>query len=170
MRGKYNEHFPANKLTFKKTFIYLCTEKRKIDITANQSFLDNMKISHIGIWTAQIEKMKTFYTTYFNGQAGDKYTNTKKGFESYFIHFSETGSLELMSRTDVNENRNSPDREYIGLAHLSFSAGSKENVDSLTEKLRHAGYRVTGEPRMTGDGFYESVVLDPDNNRIEITG
>jgi lactoylglutathione lyase len=29
--------------------------------------------------------------------------------------------------------------------------------------------RVLDEPRCTGDGYYESVVLDPDGNRIELT-
>lgn len=65
-------------------------------------------------------------------------------------------------------------REYvktgiIGFAHLAFSTGSKDQVDRLTERLRQAGYKVIGEPRTTGDGFYESVILDPDNNRIEIS-
>jgi len=27
---------------------------------------------------------------------------------------------------------------------------------------------VISEPRTTGDGYYESVVLDPDGNRVEI--
>ena len=42
-------------------------------------------------------------------------------------------------------------------------------VDSLTETLRKDGFEIIGEPRTTGDGYYESVVLDPDKNRIEIT-
>lgn len=75
-----------------------------------------------------------------------------------------------MSRTDVNEQRNHADQEYIGLAHLAFSAGSAAKVDQLTDQLRQVGYRVTGEPCTTGDGFYESVILDPDGNRIEICG
>ena len=38
----------------------------------------------------------------------------------------------------------------------------------LTGRLRSAGYEVAGEPRVTGDGFFESVVCDPDGNRIEL--
>ncbi|MEM1258249.1 MAG: VOC family protein, partial [Bacteroidota bacterium] len=34
---------------------------------------------------------------------------------------------------------------------------------------RKDGYTVLGEPRTTGDGYYESVVLDPEGNRLEIT-
>ena len=39
----------------------------------------------------------------------------------------------------------------------------------MTRNLADAGYAVLKKPHMTGDGYYESVVLDPENNRIEIT-
>jgi len=59
--------------------------------------------------------------------------------------------------------------EHFGFAHLSFSVGSKEDVDRLTQKMSDDGISIVGEPRTTGDGYYESVVLDPEGNRIEIT-
>ena len=34
--------------------------------------------------------------------------------------------------------------------------------------LMAIGFKVLAEPRITGDGFYESVILDPDENRVEI--
>jgi lactoylglutathione lyase len=55
------------------------------------------------------------------------------------------------------------------LAHFAFSAGSKEKVDLFTSQLREAGYKIIGEPRWTGDGFYESAIADPDGNVVEIT-
>lgn len=129
-----------------------------------------MQIAHIGIWTNQLEELKRFYITIFGGVANDKYINPMKGFESYFIRFDGEAAIEIMSRTDVKESRNQAELEYIGLAHLAFSVGSKTKVDQLTEQLRQVGYRVASEPRTTGDGFYESVILDPDGNRIEICG
>jgi lactoylglutathione lyase len=47
--------------------------------------------------------------------------------------------------------------------------GSKEQVDCLTEELGRVGFDVIGEPRTTGDGYYESTIADPDGNLIEIT-
>jgi lactoylglutathione lyase len=57
----------------------------------------------------------------------------------------------------------------MGLIHFAISVGSREQVNELTERLRKDGFRIIGEPRTTGDGCYESVVLDPEGNRIEIT-
>ena len=56
------------------------------------------------------------------------------------------------------------------MAHLAFKVGSKEKVNELTEIFRKDGYKIIGEPRATGDGYYESVILDPEGNRIELVG
>ena len=59
--------------------------------------------------------------------------------------------------------------EHLGYAHVSFSVGSKEEVDRLTKEMSTDGIQVVGQPRTTGDGYYESVILDPEGNRVEIT-
>lgn len=124
-----------------------------------------MKIHHIAIWTFHLEKLREFYTRYFNGTSNEKYINSQKGFESYFISFESGATLELMSRIDV---QNVPIEENrLGLTHLAFSFESQEAILSLTEQLRTKGYHIVGEPRISGDGYFESVVLDPDGNRIE---
>ncbi|WP_407485048.1 VOC family protein [Elizabethkingia miricola] len=50
-----------------------------------------------------------------------------------------------------------------------MSLGSREKVDELTQQLEADGYVIAGFPRLTGDGYYEGVVLDPEKNIIEIT-
>ena len=59
--------------------------------------------------------------------------------------------------------------QRMGLTHLAVSVGSQQRVDELTNQLKQDGVEVVDGPRHTGDGYYESVVLDPDGNRIEIT-
>jgi len=125
-----------------------------------------MKIEHLAIWVHDLEKMKSFYRKYFNAEAGPKYFNAEKNFESYFLHLKEGCRIELMRVPRVNEFTN---KEMLGLAHIAISVGSKELVDSLTQKLKSEGFNVIGEPRTTGDGYYESVILDPEGNRVEIT-
>ena len=128
-----------------------------------------MYIEHLAIRCQDIEKMRSFYESYFGATSNAKYINAKKEFESYFLSFKEGSRLELMSRTDVSSLQKDIREEYIGLAHFAMRVGSEEKVNTLTEQLRNDGFTIIGEPRRTGDGYYESVVLDPENNRIEIT-
>ena len=128
-----------------------------------------MKIEHLAIWVQELPKMKAFYEKYFHGQAGALYHNPTKKFHSYFLSFQEGCRLELMHRPDITAYEQGVLKEYLGITHFAVAIGSKEKVDALTEELRADGFTVVGEPRTTGDGYYESVVLDPEGNRIEIT-
>jgi lactoylglutathione lyase len=128
-----------------------------------------IKIEHLAIWTVDLEKVKDFYVKYFNMVCGSKYHNPTKGFTSYFLSFAESNvRIELMHRPDILEFVGKKGATK-GLAHFAISVGSKELVDSITERLRAEHFIIEGEPRTTGDGYYESVVLDPERNLIEIT-
>lgn len=128
-----------------------------------------MKIDHIAIWTKDLEGMRLFYEKYFHVSTGEKYLNSKKNFESFFLRFEDGARLEIMHKPEITSSEKNTWNEFIGLAHVAISVGSKEKVNALTEQLRHDGFQIIGEPRTTGDGYYESVVLDPEGNRIEIT-
>lgn len=127
------------------------------------------KIEHIALWTHDLERLREFYERYFGAAANAKYKNPKTGFESYFLTFESGARLELMQMPNIPRSQDDVMRQFTGYIHLAMGVGSREAVDKLTERLREAGYPVVGEPRTTGDGYYESVVLDPDGNRIEIT-
>lgn len=73
--------------------------------------------------------------------------------------------MEIMQRKDI---RDPYEADHIGLAHIAFLAGSATKVNQQVERLRADGYRICGEPRVTGDGYYEGAVLDPDGNTVEI--
>jgi lactoylglutathione lyase len=128
-----------------------------------------MHIAHIALWTEDVERLKAFYEVYFGVRAGSKYTNPAKGCESYFLSFASGARLELMRSTTIPMAEVVPGVQRLGYIHLAMAVGSPEGVDGLTERLRHAGYPVVDGPRWTGDGYYESVVLDPDGNRLEST-
>jgi len=129
-----------------------------------------MQIEHLALWVQDLEAMKDFYLNYFDVVSGPKYTNGTKRFTSYFINFGESRTrLELMS--DPNIQPYEGKRGYgMGLAHFAISLGGKDKVDALTERLRKDNFTIFSEPRTTGDGYYESVVLDPEGNYVEISG
>lgn len=127
-----------------------------------------MRMEHIAIWAEDLESMKLFYTEFFHMQCSEKYVNKLKGFSSYFLSFEDGARIEIMHRPDILKQPGKKDSTF-GLTHIAISVGSKEVVDQLTEKIRNKGFRVHGEPRTTGDGYYESVVLDPEGNLVEIT-
>ena len=74
-----------------------------------------------------------------------------------------------MRSSTVNPVKHAPGAQRMGLAHLAISVGSAQGVEELTARLNADGFEVLDGPRHTGDGYFESVVLDPDGNRIEIT-
>jgi lactoylglutathione lyase len=128
-----------------------------------------MRIDHVALWTNDLERCKQFYVSYFGATAGSGYTNPSKGFESCFLSFTDGARIEAMKTTTIKPIVVEPGAQRIGLTHLAVSLGSEHLVDELTERQKNDGYPVLDGPRRTGDGYYESVVLDPDGNRIELT-
>lgn len=127
-----------------------------------------MKIEHLAIWVDDIELLREFYMKYFNLSCGEKYINVNKHFTSYFLSFGQDKTrIELMNSPCLEKHIGG--NRMRGLAHFAVSVGSKEKVNALTQRLREDGYSVVSEPRTTGDGYYESAVLDPEGNCIEIT-
>jgi lactoylglutathione lyase len=128
-----------------------------------------VRLEHAAIWTRDLEGLKQFYERYLGARAGDRYVNSANGFCSYFLEFDDGARLELMQMASIPDSRDDPIAQATGLIHLAFALGSEAAVDELTRRLAADGYRVLDGPRRTGDGYYESAVLDPDGNRIELT-
>lgn len=126
-----------------------------------------MKINHIALYVKDLECVKNFFIHYFGATANNLYHNPRTGLKTYFLTFENETQLEIMTKPDLTESpKNLLQTGYI---HLAFSAGGKEKVDELTATLRENGYQVISGPRTTGDGCYESCILGPENNQIEIT-
>jgi lactoylglutathione lyase len=124
------------------------------------------RVDHIAIWCTDIERTRAFYERYFGAVVSAKYRNAAKQFESYFLSFGGDARIEIMHRADTATRS---ENEQLGYAHVAISVGSEDAVDVLTRRLISDGMRCIDGPRRTGDGYYESVVLDPDGHRIEIT-
>ena len=71
-----------------------------------------------------------------------------------------------MNKPKLNGDSQAPNR--TGFIHLAFSVGSKEQVDTLTRRMKADGWEVISGPRTTGDGYYESCVSGFEGNLIDI--
>jgi lactoylglutathione lyase len=128
-----------------------------------------VQIEHIALWSEDLERLKAFYIEYFGAVPGPLYENAKKHFVSCFLSFDSGARLEIMQKEPLQVGKPANAPESIGWAHFAIAVGSKEAVDVLTARFLADGNSVVGSPRWTGDGYYESVVLDPDGNPVEIT-
>lgn len=124
-----------------------------------------MKIEHIAIWVDDLEKMKNFYQTYFQVTSNQMYHNQKTGFRSYFLEFEEGSRIELTNKKHLSPRI----ADSLGYTHLAIAVGSKSDVDAMTERFVTDGFPLLSGPRTTGDGYYESVIQDPEGNLIELT-
>ncbi len=126
-----------------------------------------MKIDHIALYCVDLDSMRDFFVSHFNARSNEMYHNPRTGLRTYFLSF--TGSctrLEIMSRPGITESR---ENGRTGYAHLSFSLGSRGEVDRLTRQLADNGYVTLDGPRVTGDGYYESLVSGPEGIFLELT-
>lgn len=126
-----------------------------------------MRIEHVAMYVSHLEEARDFFVKYLGAKSNDGYRNPRTGFRSYFLTFDDGTRLELMNKPTMIDDAKVPER--TGYAHIAFSVGSKEAVDTLTARLRADGYAMVSGPRTTGDGYYESCILAVEDNQIEIT-
>ncbi len=126
-----------------------------------------MKIEHVAMYVKDLDAAKDFFVKYFEAKPNEGYHNKKTGFRSYFLTFEDGARMEIMNRGDAVEYEKR--LAQMGFIHVAFSVGSKEKVDALTNRLLADGYSLISGPRVTGDGYYESCVLDLEGNQLEIT-
>jgi lactoylglutathione lyase len=127
-------------------------------------------IHHVAIWVRDLEKMKNFYEKYFKAKSGEKYINPTKKFESYFLTFEEgNAQLELMFNPYIPLSDNDIFKQYLGVIHFAVQLDSEDDLEKLVKKFEEEEVDVISDPRITGDGFYEAIILDPEGNRVELT-
>lgn len=125
-----------------------------------------MRIEHVAIYVNNIEVEKNFFVKYFGATAGEKYTNFRNDFTSYFLTFDNGSRLEIMTRTSSVDPKK--DRYRTGYHHIAICVGDRKDVDDMMKKFDAEGVIVVSGARTTGDGYYEAVVVDPEGNEIEI--
>jgi lactoylglutathione lyase len=122
--------------------------------------MDAIRIEHVAIWVRDLEGMRQFYVATLGAKSGALYRNSRTGFRSIFVSLGDGARVELMSQSGRIEGRSEPCG--FGYAHLALRLGTRTAVDETVAVV------VLSRPRVTGDGYYEAVLADPEGNRIEL--
>jgi lactoylglutathione lyase len=125
------------------------------------------QIEHIALATNDAERLCEFYQL-LGAMASPPSADPGTGLRSRVLDFCGV-RLELFERPGRAEGAVG-DALAPGLMHIGFALGSADAVDELSRVIATAGHRVLERPHRTGElGRYESVVLDPDGNRLKLT-
>ena len=125
-----------------------------------------MNIDHVALYVNNLEVEKNFFVKYFNAKASEKYTNFRNDFSSYFLDFDNGSRVEIMHRQSMIDPKKAKYRS--GYHHVAINVGNRKAVDELTQIMEDDGIYIVAAPRMTGDGYYASIVADPEDNEIEL--
>ncbi|HOH96335.1 MAG TPA: hypothetical protein PK638_04035 [Candidatus Enterocola sp.] len=59
--------------------------------------------------------------------------------------------------------------DSVGFCHLAFDMENKDALIVKMIELKAKNVRVISDARVTGDGYFESVIADFDGNKIELS-
>ena len=124
------------------------------------------QVEHIALATGDLGALCDFYRQ-LGGVASQPWTDPRYGLRCCVLDFCGV-RLEVFERRSCHpEAAGGPSPRLL---HLGFALGSADAVDELSRVLAAAGHRVLEPPhRPSVPGCYESVVLDPDGNRLKLT-
>ncbi len=125
------------------------------------------QIEHLALVTDDLERLSDFYLQ-LGPVAAPRWTDPDSGVRCCVLDFCGI-RLELFERLANTETMTGEARAR-GLLRIGFALGSADAVDELSRLIAAAGHQVLEPPRRLGKlGRYQSVVLDPDGNRVELT-
>jgi lactoylglutathione lyase len=124
------------------------------------------QIEHIALATNELERLCDFYRQ-LGAVASPPCADPDTGLRSCVLDFCGV-RLELFERSNSSGGA-AANAQCSGFVHLGFALESADAVDELSGVFEAAGHRVLEPPHRAGElGRYESVVLDPDGNRLRL--
>ena len=125
------------------------------------------QIERIALATNDLESLCDFYRL-LGGIPSPLSTDSEDDLRAFALDFCGI-RLEVFERPH-NRGEAAEERMSPRLLHLGFALESADAVDDLTRVLATEGHRILEAPHRSGElGRYESVVLDPDGNRLRLS-
>jgi lactoylglutathione lyase len=125
------------------------------------------QIERIALATSDLESLCDFYRR-LGGIASPLSIDSEDDVRACALDFCGI-RLEVFERPP-NWGEAAEERMPTRLLHLGFALQSADAVDELTRALAAEGHPVIEPPHRTAEnGRYESIVLDPDGNRLRLS-
>ena len=125
-----------------------------------------MNIEHVAIYVNNLEVEKDFFVKYFGAKISDEFGYFPNGFACCFLAFNNGLLLEIWHVNGMFDPKKAKYRS--GYHHIALNVGDKNAVNNLTQQMEDDGVYIVAAPRLTGDGYYASIVTDPEGNEIEL--
>lgn len=125
------------------------------------------QIERIALAASDLQSLCAFYRL-LGGVASPPSTDRRDGLHSCVLDFCGI-RLEVFDRPHSSAAPAGDGRSQR-LLHLGFAVGSADAVDELNRILAATGHRLLEPPHRSAEsGRYESLVLDPDGNRVRLS-
>ena len=125
-----------------------------------------MRIATISMNVTDLNKVKDFYAKYFGAKVDDKYENFRTGYTYCFLSFDNGARLLLVSGSNIVDRKR--EDNVAGFSRISIAVDGADKVQELATQIARDGFQIVSGFRMNGYGEYESRVLDPEGNEVEI--
>ena len=118
-----------------------------------------MYLRNVGIFVKDLEGARAFFESYFGAKVLKTYDNPEKNYYSYIMELNGPGWIELMSKPEVVDLGQDPNR--LGLAHICICTDTREQLNTIIRRFKEDGYTIQYEPsEPDGPGEVRAVTFE----------
>ena len=128
-------------------------------------------VDHLDLVVSDLERSLDFYRSLLEPLGFTRTSEIEGERGERVVYIGGTGGPSVSLRERQSDAHPVPyDRYGIGIHHLAFVAGSREQVDERAAWLREEDAEIESEPREYDytPGYYAVFFYDPDGIKLEI--
>lgn len=121
------------------------------------------QLHHIELYVSDLERSLVFWR-WLLMELGYEHSERWETGESWKL-----GDTYIVFVQVVNDFADVPyDRRRVGMNHLAFHAGSRDDVDRIAREVTGRGSRLLYQDRYPSDEYYAIYFQDPDGIKVEV--
>jgi len=118
-----------------------------------------MDIRNVGILVDDLEGATKFFEDYFGAKILKTFNNPDKGYYSNILELTGHGWIELINKPEIVDLGQDINRK--GSVHICIGTETREELDTIVQKLKDDGYFIQYEPSSPeGTGEVRAVTFE----------